>query len=29
VSRGDLELIAEHVDRPFLRDQRAPYAPGT
>ena len=26
VSRGDVELIAEHVERPFLRDQRAEFA---
>jgi serine/threonine-protein kinase HipA len=26
VSRGDIELIAEHIDRPFLRDQRAEFA---
>jgi serine/threonine-protein kinase HipA len=28
VSRGDIELIAEHVDRPFLRDQRAEFSKG-
>lgn len=26
VTRGDIELVAEHVDRPFLRDQRDAYA---
>jgi serine/threonine-protein kinase HipA len=26
VTRGDIELIAEHVDRPFLRDQRSEFA---
>lgn len=25
VSKGDIELLAEHIDRPFLRDQRAAY----
>jgi serine/threonine-protein kinase HipA len=26
VSAGDVELLAEHIDRPFLRDQRDAYA---
>jgi serine/threonine-protein kinase HipA len=26
VSANDIELLAEHIDRPFLRDQRAAYA---
>jgi len=26
VSSGDLELLAEQIDRPFLRDQRDEYA---
>ena len=25
VSKGDIELLGEHIDRPFLRDQRAAY----
>jgi serine/threonine-protein kinase HipA len=27
VRPGDIELIAEHVDRPFLREQREHHAP--
>jgi serine/threonine-protein kinase HipA len=26
VTRGDIELLGEHIDRPFLREQRQAFA---